>query len=70
MATKTWALVDMAGIGDLAKRYRVSRSTICNWRTRYASTFPDPLVTLSGGPVFSFRQVAEWHRNFQAGQAY
>lgn len=69
MPLKEWALVDMAGIGDLAKKYKVEPATISNWRVRYPD-FPNPLTSISGGPVFSFKQVAKWHKgkNWKAGK--
>jgi hypothetical protein len=62
MPLKTWALADMAGIGDLAKRYKVRPSTVANWRARYED-FPEPLTFISGAPVFSLKAVAKWHRS-------
>lgn len=61
MPLKSWALVDMAGIGDLAKKYGVIPATVCNWAKRY-DDFPEPLITISVGPIYSFKQVAKWHR--------
>jgi len=62
MPLKTWALADMAGIGDLAKKYSKGKpATICNWRIRYPD-FPEPLTYISGAPVFSYKQVAKWYK--------
>lgn len=55
-----WHLEDLAATGDLADEYGVRTSTIVNWSTRYAS-FPQPLATLSTGPVYSRWQVRQWH---------
>ena len=55
-----WHLEDLAGVGDLADEFGVRNSTIVNWRSRYPG-FPAPLVTLSGGPVWSRWQVRQWH---------
>lgn len=62
MALKTWALSDLVGNVDLAKRYGVLPSTVANWRTRYPD-FPEPLTYISGAPVYSRSQVAKWHKS-------
>lgn len=61
MPLKTWALVDMAGNSDLAKKYGVLPSTVANWAKRYPD-FPEPITHISGAPVYSRKQVAVWHR--------
>lgn len=55
-----WQLDDLAGPGDLAAEYGITRATVCNWQSRYPD-FPAPLISLSSGPVFSRRQVRRWH---------
>jgi len=69
MPLKEWALVDMVGVGDLAKKYKVIPATISNWRTRYTD-FPEPLTHISGAPVFSRKQVSKWYRgkNWKRGK--
>lgn len=62
MPLKTWALVDMAGNGDLAKLYGVIPPTVSNWAKRYPD-FPEPLIYISGGPVYSKKAVAKWYRS-------
>jgi len=61
MPLKTWALADMAGNVDLAKKYDVLPATVANWKVRYPD-FPAPLTHISGAPVFSFKQVAKWYK--------
>jgi hypothetical protein len=65
----TWPLEDLAGCGDLAREYGVTKPTITNWTTRY-SDFPAPLVVLSTGQVYSRRLVRQWHddREWQPGK--
>lgn len=62
MAIKLWALTDLGGVSDLARKYGVNLSTVSNWRNRYED-FPEPLTSISGAPVFSFKQVAKWYRS-------
>lgn len=64
-----WHLEDLAATGDLAADFATSNATIVNWSRRYAD-FPAPLVSLSTGPVYSRRQVRQWHdgRKWQAGK--
>lgn len=59
-APRLWDLDDLAGTGDLAAEFGVSRATVCAWVERYAD-FPALLTTLSGGPVRSRAEVREWH---------
>lgn len=46
-----WDLDDLAAMGDLARERGISSSAATNWR-RYPD-FPQPLTTLSTGPVYS-----------------
>ncbi len=55
-----WRLEDLAATGDLAQDLGVSKATVSNWTVRYAD-FPQPLVELSTGPVYSRWQVRQWH---------
>jgi hypothetical protein len=57
---RRWDLDDLAATGDLATEYGVRNSTITNWAGRY-DDFPEPLVVLSTGPVYSKAHVREWH---------
>lgn len=56
-----WPLVDLAGIKDLARKYKVGSSAVANWRIRY-DDFPAPLTHVSDAPVFSYQQVAKWYK--------
>lgn len=56
----TWDLNDLAAMGDLARERGISSSAATNWR-RYPD-FPQPLITLSTGPVYSRTQVREWQQ--------
>lgn len=55
-----WILADLAGRRDLAAEWGLGASAVGTW-LEYAD-FPPPVVILSGGPVFSRRQVADWRR--------
>lgn len=54
-----WDLADLASVGDLARHYEVASSTLCMRMARRDT--PDPLLVLSIGPVYSRRQIDEWH---------
>lgn len=56
---RTWDLDDLAGVSELAEEHGVVRAAVVNWRRRHAD-FPEPLIVLSTGPVFSRRQVCAW----------
>jgi hypothetical protein len=58
--TVHWDLNDLASTGDLAAEHNVRNSTISNWINRY-DDFPQPLVTLAIGAVYSRRQVRQWY---------
>lgn len=64
-----WDLADLASTGDLAVDYGVNNATISNWASRYAD-FPQPLLTLSAGLVYSRWMVRQWHdgRNWTPGK--
>lgn len=55
---RMWDLDDLANTGDLAREYGVGVTAVTNWRDR--GGFPPPLITLSGGPVYSRAQIAAW----------
>lgn len=57
---KQWILADMVGWVELAEHFGTTRPAVVNWAGRYAD-FPARLTTVSGTPVFSKRQVVEWH---------
>lgn len=58
---KTWPLDDLACPTDIAEALGVGKAAVCNWPKRYAD-FPKPLRDLGGRPVYSMKQVTEWHR--------
>lgn len=49
----------LIGIYEIAELANVSASAVANWRKRF-SDFPQPLVDLKSGPVFSENQVKLW----------
>lgn len=50
---------DLVANGDIAKRLGVKPNVVSNWRKRHSS-FPEPLVELSTGPVWDWVDVSEW----------
>lgn len=58
---KRWEITDLAGVTDLATYFEVTQSTISNWIARYED-FPAELCKIGGRKVFSYKQVARWHR--------
>lgn len=50
---------DLVGIGEIAERTGVSSAAVTNWQTRHTE-FPEPLVKLSCGPVFEWKEVYAW----------
>lgn len=57
---RRWDLDDLVAMGDLARERGISSSAATGWR-RYED-FPDPLVILSTGPVYSRQQVQDWQQ--------
>lgn len=52
---------DLMGLGDLAEFFSVGVSTVGNWRDRRDRTgMPEPVATLSNGPVWDGAQVVAW----------
>lgn len=49
---------DLAGPGDLAREHGVVNSCIAFWSRQPG--FPEPVVHLSCGPIFSRFAVREW----------
>jgi hypothetical protein len=49
------------GVGDIATRLKVGKSTISNWLTRHAD-FPAPLFVVGNGliHVFDWHEVEDW----------
>jgi hypothetical protein len=58
-----WDLKDLAGIAEIAARLGVTKPAVSNWKVRHAD-FPEPLITVSGAPIFSMRQVLAWYREW------
>lgn len=50
---------DLVGRSELAQRAGVALGTTDSWRRRHAD-FPAPIVELSTGPVWDWREVAAW----------
>lgn len=55
----TTAGPDLVGVAELANLSGRSINTIQTWRRRHRD-FPDPLVTLASGPVWSWAPVERW----------
>ena len=56
----------LAGIREIADRYEVSDSAVCQWRTRFPETFPQPVRQMKAGPLFLMPEVIEWHRAWRS----
>jgi chromosome partitioning protein len=52
---------ELVGLHEIAAMAQVTTQAVANWRTRY-SDFPEPVVALRSGPVFSREQVRKWLR--------
>jgi predicted DNA-binding transcriptional regulator AlpA len=53
---------DLVGRQEIAERQGVTVSAIDTWRRRY-KTFPEPVTTLSGTPIWRWSDVARWIRS-------
>lgn len=51
------------GVGDIAARCNVGKSTVSNWLTRHPD-FPPPLFVVGNGltHIFDWREVEDWAR--------
>lgn len=49
----------LLGVSEIAHRLGVKANTVSQWRLRNIG-FPDPLVTLSMGPVWYAEDIDEW----------
>jgi hypothetical protein len=58
---RQWDLNDLVGISEIAEIFGRTRGAVCNWRNRY-DEFPDALIELYAGPIFSRKEVLAWHR--------
>ena len=52
---------DLVGRQEIAQHLECTVSAVDTWRHRYPS-FPPPLLTLSGTPIWRWADVIEWHR--------
>ena len=52
---------DYGSVAEAAALLGCSKQTLVNWRRRYPD-FPQPLVTLAMGPVWSLCAVRDWGR--------
>lgn len=60
-------LDDLGGIAEVAQALGVSPARLVNWRTRYANTFPQPVLIFAMGPVYCVSDVRSWHMAYEAG---
>lgn len=51
----------LVGIREIADYYEVTDSAVCQWRTRFRSTFPPPVRQMKAGPLFLMPEVTAWH---------
>ncbi len=49
---------NLVGLAELADLFGMSKQAISNWRTK--PDFPDPVVQLRSGPIWSFDSVKKW----------
>ena len=59
MARRLLDTEDLVGIGEIAERVGVKSQAVTNWQHRHED-FPEPLVKLSCGPVFEWKEVVQW----------
>ncbi len=55
-----WELDDLTSAAELGRQFGVTRQAIDGWAKNNAD-FPAPLVRLGAWPIYSRRQVTEWH---------
>jgi len=55
-----WDVDDLLGVREIAGRFGIGRAAVSNWPRRY-DDFPRPIKTLAMGPLYSWRQIIEWH---------
>lgn len=55
-----WELDDLTSVSELARQFGVTRQAVDSWAKTNAD-FPAPLVRLGSWPIYSRRQVTEWH---------
>lgn len=51
---------DPVGAVEIATRAGVKRSTVDQWRTRHADTFPAPRWQVGGRPAWNWDEIADW----------
>lgn len=49
----------LVGLIEIAMRAGVRRPVVSMWRTRYTN-FPEPVSTLSVGPIFWWPEIERW----------
>lgn len=59
MVQTHWDADELVGVTEIAERRGTSTGTIRQWRYRH-SDFPQPVATLSMGPVWRWGDVASW----------
>jgi hypothetical protein len=55
-------LADLVGRAEIAERAGIRLQTVDTWRRRYPS-FPDPMGTISGTPIWHWPAVEAWIRD-------
>ncbi|GAA3751326.1 hypothetical protein [Micromonospora maritima] len=60
-----WSVDDMAGSFEICELIGATRQQVTNWQERASSGFPEPLLRLRCGPVFSRTEVLEWWEWYQ-----
>lgn len=53
-------LADLVGRAEIAERAGIRLQTVDTWRRRYPDTFPDPIGTISGTPLWLWPAIEAW----------
>lgn len=56
---RLWELEDLTSVSELAREFGVTRQAVDGWAK--SADFPAPLVRLGSWPIYSRREVTEWH---------
>ena len=51
---------ELIGLFEIATLANVTPSAVANWRKRFSSDFPAPIVDLKSGPVFNGAEIRAW----------
>lgn len=51
-------MIDLVGPIEMADRLGVQRDTVHKWR--YRRVLPEPLMTLSGTPIWEWETIWQW----------